>query len=214
MKAILFDFDGVVADTMKYHADSWVLAFQRHGMDLSAGVVYENEGAPFAVIIKTLFRNCEAAYDEKIAVEIIKTKEEIYKAYDHNNRIYPEVYEILTLAEKLGLKKGLVTGTSRQNLHQTIPEELLSRFEVVITADMVKKGKPFPDPYLKAASLLNVSPKDCTVIENAPLGIEAAKGAGCKCIGICTTLTRKHLSKADVIVANHRDLLAEFSIAS
>jgi len=76
----------------------------------------------------------------------------------------------------------------------------------VVTGDSVKKGKPHPEPYLKAASVLGLRPKQCLVVENAPFGIASAKKAGMFCIAITTSLPRDYLKQADIIVDRLEDI--------
>jgi sugar-phosphatase len=78
---------------------------------------------------------------------------------------------------------------------------------VLITADLTPRGKPFPDPYLAAASALGVEPRDCLVIEDAPAGIAAARAAGMTVWAVTTTHSASELSAADVVAADVRELL-------
>jgi len=73
--------------------------------------------------------------------------------------------------------------------------DFTKRFEVIITADDVRKTKPDPEPYTTAATRLSVSPERCIVIENAPLGVTAAKKAKMVCIALTTTLDQKYLNE-------------------
>jgi beta-phosphoglucomutase len=78
--------------------------------------------------------------------------------------------------------------------------------DVIITGDKVYNCKPHPEPYLNAAKALSVGPLECVVVENAPVGIESAKSAGMYCIAICSTLERRYLEKADMIIDKFADL--------
>jgi beta-phosphoglucomutase-like phosphatase (HAD superfamily) len=79
------------------------------------------------------------------------------------------------------------------------PEEI-ALFDCIITSEEAVNSKPHPEPYLKASSGLKIAPKECLVIENAPLGIEAAKSAGMKVVAITSTLAREKLKSADWVV--------------
>jgi HAD superfamily hydrolase (TIGR01509 family) len=96
---------------------------------------------------------------------------------------------------------ALVTGATRERITITAGA-VLPRFDAVVTANDVTRTKPFPDPYLAAASGLRVEPDACVVIENAPLGIDAAHAAGMRCVAVASTLDPRHLSAADIVVAN------------
>jgi beta-phosphoglucomutase-like phosphatase (HAD superfamily) len=77
----------------------------------------------------------------------------------------------------------------------------------VVTGDDVKNSKPDPDPFLKAVELLNVRRDECIIVENAILGVEAAKKAEIYCIGVPTYLEPSQLNRADVIVGDHKKLI-------
>ena len=95
------------------------------------------------------------------------------------------------------MKVGLVTGTVQANIKAVLGNKIIALFDVVITETDVQRGKPYPDPYLRAAQKLDVTPEACLVIENAPVGIAAAKAAGMKCIALTTTLSPQQLDRAD-----------------
>jgi len=81
-------------------------------------------------------------------------------------------------------------------------------FKVVITCNDVEHGKPDPEPYLKALDLLQVSPQESLVIENAPLGIQSAKSAGIQVCALATSLPKEELTTADYLCRNHTELFA------
>ena len=94
---------------------------------------------------------------------------------------------------------AIVTGSVKQKVVSMLPKKILSKFDVVVSADMIKKGKPHPDSYLTAAKQLKVNPEECVVIENAPYGIKAAKSAKMFCIAVTTSLPKQYLKQADII---------------
>ena len=87
-----------------------------------------------------------------------------------------------------------------------MPKDLLCIFSATITGDEVKKGKPNPEPFLKAIELLKIPVKDIAVIENAPCGIQAAKRAGLFCIALETSLPKRYLKGADIIFRSFAQL--------
>lgn len=108
--------------------------------------------------------------------------------------------------KKKGYLLGLVSGGSYIRLSKSLDGKFLNNFDVIITGDKVNNCKPHPEPYLSAAKALSVSPSDCVVVENAPVGIESAKKAGMYCLTICSTLNNKYLQKADKIIDKFIDL--------
>ncbi len=93
-----------------------------------------------------------------------------------------------------------VTLLSRVFFKKILPKKIYKLFDVIVAGNNVKKGKPHPEPYLKAAKLLNLKIDECVVVENAPYGIESAKCAGMYCIAISTSLPREFLTRADVVI--------------
>jgi beta-phosphoglucomutase len=124
-----------------------------------------------------------------------------------HTRPFAEIPQILDLCAGRGFKTAIATGTSLTNLQHVVEPELLQRFQALVYEGEYLRGKPYPDPFLVAAEKLGVSAHECLVVENAPLGIQAAKAAGMVCAAITTTLGREHLQKADVIVESHIELL-------
>ena len=109
---------------------------------------------------------------------------------------------------KEGYFTALVTGAQRRTVEHSVPEGLVNMLDVIITSDDVRRGKPNPDPYLKALQRVPsrdlILPRQCVVIENAPLGIISAKRAGMHCVAISTTLPPGLLESADYIVEDFR----------
>ena len=73
---------------------------------------------------------------------------------------------------------ALVTGAKKYRILENVPKNFIDQFDVLITSDEIFNTKPNPEPYIKAAKLLDVKSKDCVVVENSPVGIQAAKSAG------------------------------------
>jgi beta-phosphoglucomutase len=120
---------------------------------------------------------------------------------------YPGAFEVIDALKGRGYKVALVTACALKNMQHSLDSSRQAHFDFIITGDEVPRAKPFPDPYLAAALQIGVAPGDCLVVENAPLGIEAAKNAGMYCVAIETTLGREYLTQADCILPNIGDLL-------
>ncbi len=93
-----------------------------------------------------------------------------------------------------------------------MPKSLVNLFDITVTGDEVKNGKPAPEPFLKALRKLKIEPWEAVVIENAPFGIQSAKKAGLFCIAIETSLPRKFLRKADITMGTFSDVEKYFFI--
>lgn len=145
---------------------------------------------------------------KNILKKIFLDRGRVFKKY-FKRFIFKEAQDFLRGLKKEGYILGLVTGTTQAGVAEILPKSLKTLFDCIVTGDQVKKGKPDPEPYLKAAGIIGLNPKQCLVIENAPLGVESAKRAGMFCIAITTSLPKEYLKKADLVV----DELAELSVA-
>jgi beta-phosphoglucomutase len=140
--------------------------------------------------------------------EIIKDKQNHYNNIKRI-RFYPNLLDVLNWAKEKNLSMAVVTGGNRERVMDTIENfGLTTYFQTVITSDDVSQTKPSAEPYLLAALRLEISPEDCVVIENAPLGIRSGKAAGMKVVGVTTTLQPHYLKEADVVVGDFIELLA------
>lgn len=196
-KALLFDFDGVIGDTMVDNYNAWVKAFQEVDLPFDKDQYFRLEGDKVDNIARTVL--LQHGRDPSLGSSVAIRKDEIYKE-TANFRFSRGAPEIVSLLSKSNFPFGLVSGGSRARLINKQTEELLQYFKAIVTADDVTKGKPDPQPYLKGAKLLGIEPSECVVIENAPFGIRSAKNAGMKCVAICSTLTPEDLSLADLIL--------------
>lgn len=205
LKALIFDMDGVLVDSMPFHAAAWKKAFRDMGMDIQDKDIYAIEGLNPRNGLPLLIRKARKEPD----AYNFKTITSIYR------QEFKRIFKLKTFD---GMKEGLealkahfllsvVSGSDRIIVHGIIDQLFPEIFDVVITGDDVNNSKPHPDPFLKAVELLNVRREECVVIENAILGVEAAKKAEIYCIGIPTYVEPSQLNKADLVVGNHKMLM-------
>lgn len=206
IRAFLFDFDGVLAETLPHHLRAWKQVFHSEPFEPHEMTLKMNEGSKAFQICKAMAKYWGFEISEEKAKELAHKKNEIFRG-ENKAKIYREIPQIIAVAKQHNAKIGLVTGTSLKNLQVVLPAEIYNSFDEIVTDKDTSRGKPFPDPYLRATEKLNVPPDQCIVIENAPMGIDSAKAAGTFCVALMTTLSREHLQKADVIYRNHGELL-------
>lgn len=205
MKALLFDFDGVLIQSMEDHYEGWRRALEKYGIDMNPEELFMMEGQGVRAVATEITRKYNIPVED--TSDIIKNKQEHYNTIK-KIRFYPNLLDVLNWAREKQLKMGVVTGGMRTRVKEALESfGLMDYFKAIITSDDVSETKPSPRPYLIAATQLEVDTKDCIVIENAPLGIHSGKSAGMKVIGITTTLTARHLREADVVVSDFRELL-------
>ncbi|GAB4369992.1 MAG: HAD family phosphatase [Calditrichia bacterium] len=205
MRAILFDFDGVLVKSMEDHFEGWRQALLDYGIEMTPEELYMMEGQGVKVVASQLSKKYNIPPDA--TPTIIQKKQEIYDKIK-TIQFYPNLLEVLNWAKSKELLLAVVTGGLRERIVQTLDSfGLLYYFQAIVTSDDVEETKPSPEPYKRAAELLKVEPRDCIVIENAPLGIRSGKAAGMKVVAITTTLHSRHLKDADVVVGDFRELL-------
>jgi len=174
-KALLFDFDGTVADTMGVHREAWNQALAVYGLTLTLEQHLGWAGRPTREIVRLLgdLHKVDLPYDE-----ISKFKETHYlNAISHVKEIVPVVDIIRASFGRLPM--AVVSGSRRKPVRTTLEHLNLAKyFNLLICAEDYVVGKPAPDCFLKAAENLRVAPEDCLVFEDADLGITAARAAG------------------------------------
>jgi len=202
-KAVLFDYDGVIADTMKDNAAAWQKAFEDSGKQITEEEYYALEGLSPVAVARTLGAKKQLSAQ---AIAELPGKKAAYYRQHNAFRVYPEIPAILRSLSDVGMRLALVSGASHERIREMTPQYLLDRFDVIVGGEDTEFPKPDPAPYQRALNALGVSPQSSVVIENAPLGIQAAKSAGCYCIAIKSTLSDGSLALADVILIDHSEL--------
>ncbi len=202
-KAILFDFDGVLAKTMEDNFEAWKAALKDYGVDIQPEDYYPMEGLNVREIPAHLF----GRYGREVPdVSEVVRKKEAYYLKNHHFELYPGVLELLEALWDKKVRTAVVTAGLRDRLAGSCPLGFLERFDAIVTSNELTEGKPSPVPYLYAAAKLKLSPGECIVVENAPLGVRSAKQAGIYCIALCTTMEKQYLSGADEIWDSFEDL--------
>jgi beta-phosphoglucomutase len=202
-RGVLFDLDGVVLKSMDQHVEAWQYAFAQVGLQLSREEFYKLEGRGVRSVVEDLAAKYHLQPDLK--PEIIKTKMEYYNRI-YKAEFYDGLFELLHVLKNKKIKTALITGANRERVDTLLRAHLNGFFAATVSSDDVTNTKPFPEPYLKGASLLSLQPAECVVIENAPLGIRSAKEAGMTVIAVRTTLEDTYLQQADFIVDDLRDV--------
>jgi beta-phosphoglucomutase len=196
--AVIFDMDGVIADTMTYHMRAWRMIFARYGIRVSKNDIYKREGQKGINSVEEIFGEYGRPFDLTGGHRILLEKEELFKSIV-KKRFIAGSRAFIKALKKRGFKLALVTGTARHEVHRILPDQIFNLFDVVVCGSDVQNGKPHPEPYLTALRKLSIKARDAVVIENAPFGIRSAKSAGIRCLAIETSLPREFLKEADAI---------------
>ena len=179
LKAVLFDMDGVLFDSMSNHAESWHKIMKRFGFGLSREEAYMHEGRTGASTINIVSRR-ERGHDatEEEIKAIYQAKTEEFNKCPKAERM-PGALEVLTKIKSEGLTPMVVTGSGQTSLLDRLNHNFPGIFQanLMVTAFDVKYGKPNPEPYLMALKKGGFKPNEALVIENAPLGVQAGVAA-------------------------------------
>ena len=180
MRAVLFDMDGVLFDSMPYHATAWSQVMTEAGFNFSKEDVYMNEGRTGADTINTasLAQFGKPATQELID-ELCIAKCKLFDTYPPTPRM-PFALELVQKVKECGLTPMIVTGSGTPTLLDRIQSNFPGLFAEnhVISSFHVKRGKPYPDPYLLALERGGFKAHEAIVVENAPLGVTAGVAAG------------------------------------
>lgn len=190
-KAVLFDMDGVIYDSMSNHSVSWHDAMASYGLDMPYEGAYKYEGMRGVETIKVLAREqWHRELSDEEAQKMYAYKSELFaqRVKTHPAVIMPDIKELMQLMKDDGLKLCVVTGSGQH----TLLDKLLGDFDgllteqLMVTAFDVTHGKPHPEPYLTGMHKCGVEPWETVVVENAPLGVRAAVAARCFTIAVNT----------------------------
>lgn len=179
LKALLFDMDGVLFDSMPNHSASWCGASEAFGLKMTPEKAYMNEGRTGSSTINemALISWGREATESEIQ-QIYAKKSEIFNSLPLAQPM-PGALSVLSKAKAAGLKIVLVTGSGQKTLLDRLNKHFPGIFapDNMVTAYDVKLGKPNPEPYLIGLQKAGVSPNEAMVVENAPLGVRAGVAA-------------------------------------
>lgn len=204
IRAIIFDMDGVLVDSMKHHIDSWTKALNLHKIPATKHDIALLEGSSRQSIVPLLAKRYGVVVSEEIFSAICQEKDRLMSLSSFS--AYQEVYHVLDVARSKDVRIAVVTGSTREFTEQILSSLFPSTFSHVVTGDEVSRPKPSPEPYQKALDLLGIPASEALVIENAPLGITSAKQAGIRTYALTTTLEKQHLADADKVFSSHEEL--------
>ena len=180
LKAVFFDQDGVLYNSMPYHAESWAWAMTKHGLPYTAMECYRNEGRTSTGVIQEHHQQMFGTDATPELIEAIYADKSAHFTEMTGGfpGIIPNVDKVLYFLREKGIQCWVVTGSGQRNLINALNETFDNVFTGIISSFDVVKGKPDPEPYLKAWKRCGFKKEECAVVENAPLGVRAAKAAG------------------------------------
>jgi len=199
IKACIFDLDGVIVDTAKYHYKAWKEIAQKLKFEFTEKDNERLKGVSRMESLDILLSIGNINLTQQEKEEIAEQKNNRYKEFVYNmkpDEILPGAKEFIELIRSVGILTAL--GSASKNAEIILEKlNLIPLFDAIIDGNHVTKTKPNPEVFLKAAEELKVSPANCVVFEDAEAGVEAAKAAGMKCVGIGS---KDILKDADLII--------------
>ncbi len=211
IKAILFDLDGVISDSLHYHYLAWDQMFQKIGGSVTEESILLTEGMNSFEILPKLLKQFNINLPVEEHNKFIEDKRSLFRQIAKIS-YYPYAFETIEELRSRGYRTALVTACARRNMEKSVDSEHQKLFDFIISGDDVSRAKPSPEPYLTAQRTLGIEVSECVVIENAPLGVESAHNAGMICVAVESTLGREYLQKADFIINEIQELTGFFPI--
>lgn len=200
LKGVIFDMDGVVVNTVPLHFNAWKKMFSEYGRKFTfKDYALKVDGIPRVSGARAILSDLSeeglkkaASKKQKYFLESLK-KEKI--------KVYPDAVRLIKDLKKNKIKRAIIS-SSKNCLYILKKAKLDKLFNVIITGNDIKKGKPHPDIFLLAAEKLGLKVNECIAVEDAFLGIIAAKRAKMKAIGIERYGKPARLKQADLIINN------------
>jgi beta-phosphoglucomutase family hydrolase len=209
IKAVIFDMDGVIVDTEPLHIKAEKETLKKHGVKVSALELRKYTGTTAKFEFAELIRK----YEMNATVgELFNEKEKIlFKLLEEDLRPTRGIIELINSLRQQGVKLAIASSAHRKLIKYVLGKLGITHlFDSIVTAEDISRSKPDPEIFMKSANKLGVRPAECVVIEDAKLGVIAAKKAGMKCVGYLNPHSGcQDLSKADRIIDNFAKLNVE-----
>lgn len=209
VKAVVFDFDGVLANSEPRHLAAYQQVFSALGVELTPEDYYANYlGYDDVGVFRKLGAVQGWVLDDERVSALVAEKARVFDVdLERPDVLYPEAAACVEdLAKHYPL--GIASGALRHEIEMILARGGLDRhFRFIVAAGDTANGKPWPDPYVRAAQLHGVAGSECVAIEDSRWGIESARAAGLKCVAVTTTYPAAELTAADRVIAS----LSEFS---
>ena len=198
-KTILWDLDGVIADSASYHFAAWQEAFAKRGIKFTRENFIQLFGTRNDFIIRNTLGDKVSQED---VVAIVAEKEANFRnRITGNVKPFPGAAKLLETIKKGNFKASLVSSAPRENIALLLGELGIEEyFNCIVSGREVRESKPSPQIFLSAAEKCGAEPDDCIVIEDSPLGVKAAKAAGMRCLAVSNAHSQEELAQADRVV--------------
>jgi HAD superfamily hydrolase (TIGR01509 family) len=181
IRALIFDCDGTLTDSMRAHWVAWRDSLARQKMDLDERSFYRHSGTPSSRVIPML------AAEQGVEVDFTRALRDKEEMFLRSIKLLQPIEPVVRVAaENRGKRKmAVASGGTRRLVHQQLRQvKIFDWFETIVTCEDTQLHKPDPDVFLEAARRLGVEPEHCRVYEDGEPGIEAARRAGMQCVDV------------------------------
>ena len=206
IKAVVFDMDGVIAETENMHIEAEKQTMLKYGIKISEDELHLYTGTTAKVMFTDLIKK----YKLKTTFEqIFSEKEKILdNMLEEGVKPTKGVINLLLQLKKRKIKLAVASSSHRKMIEQVLKKvRIIDLFDSIIGAEDIDRSKPDPQIFLMSAKRLKVRPEECWVVEDSKFGVEAAKRAEMKCLGYVNPSSgRQDLSKADLIIDDFRKI--------
>jgi beta-phosphoglucomutase len=218
LKAVIFDFDGVISDSEPLHYKAFVKAAKKFDFELTEDLYYRDYvGYCDRECFENLMKNFPGQLKGANVNELIRIKTEAFEEIVKTEaKIIPGVSDLLKILKKNNIRIAICSGATRRDIEMMLAGSGLNHyFELIVSDDDVTKGKPDPQGYNLALQRLNkakntsIKPSQCIVIEDSHWGLDAAIAAGMHTIAVTNTYHPEKLAMAELIVNNLGDITFE-----
>ena len=186
VSAVIFDLDGVIVSTDEFHYQAWKQISDQEQIYFDREINEKLRGVSRMESLEIILSHSDKKYSENEKSLLAQRKNDIYRELLNKlspNDILPGVINLLMSLLARNIK--IAIGSSSKNTPFILDQiGLAANFDVIADGNSIKNSKPDPEVFLLAAKMLGVEPEECVVIEDAQAGIDAAKAAGMKAVGI------------------------------
>ena len=190
-RAVLFDMDGVLYDSMPLHARAWKKMCDLNGIKAEENEFFGYEGRTGSSTINILFnRQYGHGADDDLCKKLYAQKSEFFKELPAPEMM-PGASDAVGAVLAAGARCVLVTGSAQHSVLDRLDRDYPQAFGIRVTGFDVQHGKPHPEPFLKGLDKAGIEPWQALAVDNAPLGVQSASDAGIFTIGVRTGPLRK-----------------------
>jgi beta-phosphoglucomutase len=205
--AVIFDMDGVIVDSARYHYLTWCSMLKRRGREYTYPEFMTNFGRRTDMQVRRILGEIP---DAEVAA-FVQEKDVLFREIvGQNVAAFPGVVDLIKSLKKSGSKVAVGSSSPTETVHLIVGKlGIKEDFDAIVCGSEVTEGKPSPQIFLLAAKRMDTRPENCVVIEDAVVGVAAAKNGGMRAVAVTNTHPREELKDADLVVDSLTELTAD-----